>query len=161
MAHRCIEWDGWEEGLVDSILGPEEQEDDWFKTWDAQDGSADAGADSRCSPLTSTSPTLTESLSLSDGEDAAAVTQPVLRRGSVNRVPGGGKLKVPLPVKVAAEEKEKEKLLNSTGDFCGGRGGELGRRLEAWLCVNGDAEGRVELPRRWDGEAAADKESPT
>ena len=34
MAHRCVEWDGWEEGLVESILGPEEQEDDWFKSWD-------------------------------------------------------------------------------------------------------------------------------
>ena len=28
MAHRCIEWDGWEEGLVDSILGPEEEEEE-------------------------------------------------------------------------------------------------------------------------------------
>ena len=34
LAHRCIEWDGWEEGLVESILGPEEQEDDWFKSWE-------------------------------------------------------------------------------------------------------------------------------
>ena len=48
-------------------------------------------------------------------------------------------------------EKEKEKILDERGDFCGGRGGELGRRLEAWLVVNGDAEGRVELPRRWAG----------
>ncbi|RXW22754.1 hypothetical protein EST38_g3099 [Candolleomyces aberdarensis] len=31
MAHRCAEWDGWEEGLVDSILGPEEIEKEWFK----------------------------------------------------------------------------------------------------------------------------------
>ncbi|KAG6838112.1 hypothetical protein H0H93_007364, partial [Arthromyces matolae] len=34
MAHRVIEWDGWEEGLVDSILGPEEKEDDWFQGLD-------------------------------------------------------------------------------------------------------------------------------
>ena len=39
MAHRCIEWDGWEEGLVDSMLGPEEQEEDWFKEW--QDGNCE------------------------------------------------------------------------------------------------------------------------
>ena len=65
-------------------------------------------------------------------------------------------------------EKEREKLLNATGDFCGGRGGELGRRLEAWLCVNGDAEGRVELPQRWKGGdvdctggADGPQESPT
>ncbi|KAH0834948.1 hypothetical protein J3R83DRAFT_10642 [Lanmaoa asiatica] len=31
LAHRCAEWDGWEEGLVDSILGPEEHEEEWFK----------------------------------------------------------------------------------------------------------------------------------
>jgi len=54
--------------------------------------------------------------------------------------------------KVVAVEKEKEKLLKSTGDICGGRGGELGRRLEAWLMVNGDEEGRVGIPRKWDGE---------
>jgi len=49
-------------------------------------------------------------------------------------------------------EKEKEKLLNATGDICGGRGGELGRRLEAWLHVKGDGDGRVGLDRRWMGD---------
>jgi hypothetical protein len=34
-------------------------------------------------------------------------------------------------------ERAKEKMLEVTGDISGGRGGELGRRLEAWLCVNG------------------------
>ena len=58
---------------------------------------------------------------------------------------------LPVPKVVVAVEKEREKLLNATGDFCGGRGGELGRRLEAWLCVNGDSEGRIELARRWAG----------
>lgn len=29
-AHRCAEWDGWEEGLVESILGGEEFEGEWF-----------------------------------------------------------------------------------------------------------------------------------
>jgi hypothetical protein len=33
--------------------------------------------------------------------------------------------------------RAKEKMLDVTGDICGGRGGELGRRLEAWLCSNG------------------------
>ena len=51
--------------------------------------------------------------------------------------------------KVVAVEKEQEKLLAATGDVCGGRGGELGRRLEAWLHVSGDADGRVGLGRRW------------
>ncbi|KAK1217533.1 hypothetical protein PQX77_019822 [Marasmius sp. AFHP31] len=31
MAHRFVEWDGWEEGLVESMLGSEEFEEDWFK----------------------------------------------------------------------------------------------------------------------------------
>ena len=31
MAHRCVEWDGWEEGLVESILGPEDHEEEWFQ----------------------------------------------------------------------------------------------------------------------------------
>ena len=37
LAHRCVEWDGWEEGLVASILGAEEHEDAW-----ARDALADA-----------------------------------------------------------------------------------------------------------------------
>ena len=46
MAHRCIDWDGWEEGLVESILGPEEQEEDWFRTWaDDEDEARPAAAE--------------------------------------------------------------------------------------------------------------------
>ncbi|TFY76329.1 hypothetical protein EWM64_g7681, partial [Hericium alpestre] len=30
LAHRCVEWDGWEEGLVESILGPEDMEEQWI-----------------------------------------------------------------------------------------------------------------------------------
>lgn len=56
------------------------------------------------------------------------------------------------PKIVVAAEKAREKLLNATGDFCGGRGGELGRRLEAWLYVNGDEDGRVDIGRRWEGD---------
>ena len=67
---------------------------------------------------------------------------------------------VPVPKVVVAVEKEREKLLNATGDICGGRGGELGRRLEAWLYVNGDADGRVELGRRWEGEGDDDEAEP-
>lgn len=29
-AHRFVEWDGWEEGLAESMLGPADSEDDWF-----------------------------------------------------------------------------------------------------------------------------------
>ncbi|KAH9896958.1 hypothetical protein C8Q73DRAFT_642052 [Cubamyces lactineus] len=166
MAHRCIEWDGWEEGLVDSILGPEDQEDDWFKTWDEAEppshGDPVDGDDllddnaqhqqrqrqrsgpSSSSPPISGSPTLTASTS--EGEDA------------LKRKTGGGAPPA-VPKVVVAVEKEREKLLNATGDYCGGRGGELGRRLEAWLYVNGTADGRVDLGRRWEGEEGEEDEA--
>lgn len=195
MAHRCIEWDGWEEGLVESILGPEEQEGDWFRAWEDEntppegtDAAAAAAEDdddaspdpSPQSPFTSTSPTLTEQAS--DGEDGSGKR----RRGSTDSQAAGTKkspragpaaaatttataavavvmVAAAQPVKVVAVEKEKERILDQRGDFCGGRGGELGRRLEAWLVVNGDAEGRVELARRWEGDDAigGGDESPT
>ena len=63
---------------------------------------------------------------------------------------------MPMAAKVVAVEKEREKLLNATGDICGGRGGELGRRLEAWLHVKGDGDGRVGLDRRWTGDSEVD-----
>jgi hypothetical protein len=150
MAHRCIEWDGWEEGLVESILGPEEQEEDWFKSWNGDDAGSAAGEfQTPLSPRTSSSPTLTESAS--DGEEDLKKERTGSGSGGL-----GSKAKiragVVLPAKVVAVENAKEKLLNSTGDYCGGRGGELGRRLDAWLHMDGDAEGRVGLPRRWEGE---------
>ncbi|KAL7284120.1 hypothetical protein ACG7TL_001401 [Trametes sanguinea] len=190
MAHRCIEWDGWEEGLVASILGPEENEEDWFRSWDeaadsgvggeppshgelvADDAHAHQGmgrsragsgpgegghvtqqAAASDSPLVSGSPTLTASTSSGDdalkrklGASAAFTVGPGTGTGNGN---GNGAV---VPKVVVAVEKEREKLLNATGDFCGGRGGELGRRLEAWLYVNGTADGRVDLGRRWEGE---------
>lgn len=39
----------------------------------------------------------------------------------------------------ASDEVELERMLDIRGDVCGGRGGELGRRLEAWL-VEGSPE---------------------
>lgn len=167
MAHRCVEWDGWEEGLVDSMLGPEEQDEDWFKSWDdTADSAAADGAQTPQSPLTSTSPTLTESVSEGDSEEGKARAERsgsgsngTKGNGNGNNNPLTGRAGgAPRPVKVVAVEKEQEKLLNSTGDFCGGRGGELGRRLEAWLCVTGDSEGRVELPRRWKEDHANDEQ---
>ena len=114
MAHRCAEWDGWEEGLVDSILGSEELEHEWYK----EDHDPLRG----CWTL---SPRAEES-ELS---------------GMKCKVPPAGvdlgrvmKISSKLPL---LQEKEKEQMLNTTGDICGGRGGELGRRLEAWLTVNG------------------------
>lgn len=155
MAHRCVEWDGWEEGLIGSILGPEDQEEDWFVSW--EDAKRGVETPDRVdtppsdSPESSTSPTLIDSGSEPSSEGAK-------RRNSIIAIPPSakpfGRAAVPLAAKVVAVEKEKERLLDSTGDFCGGRGGELGMRLDAWLTLNGDSEGRVELARRWDEEEA-------
>ncbi|KAG6884926.1 hypothetical protein C0993_007190 [Termitomyces sp. T159_Od127] len=106
MAHRFVEWDGWEEGLVNSILGPEENEDEWFKGLD--------GSNTRVGVQ---SPSVPVDGPLNIAQRAAA--------------------KLPFQ-----QEREKEQMLNTTGDVCGGRGGELGRRLEAWLTINGIEDGK-------------------
>jgi hypothetical protein len=127
MAHRCVEWDGWEEGLVESILGPEELEAVWFDEADARNG------------IDATPP-------LDSADDSQTSRSEDILVASLKR----RKPAVKLPF---AKEGEKEQMLNHTGDICGGRGGELGRRLEAWLSVNGS--GLTETSpavRRWDDE---------
>ncbi|KAF8996223.1 hypothetical protein BDQ17DRAFT_1364624 [Cyathus striatus] len=106
-AHRCAEWDGWEEGLVDSILGPEEHEEEWYK------------------PSSSFSSNFPALLGMTSPPPVGT------KRGK----PRGAAPKLPF-----VEEIRREQMLNVTGDICGGRGGELGRRLEAWLSVNGNEE---------------------
>ncbi|KZT70499.1 hypothetical protein DAEQUDRAFT_744727 [Daedalea quercina L-15889] len=167
MAHRCIEWDGWEEGLVDSILGPEEEEEEWFKSWECDRSGVHSPEEIAGAPADayeggsgdSGSPTLVDAAS-SDGERKLEGAGGGKAEGSVNANGKPVKAKVPMAKKVVEIEKEKEKLLKETGDFCGGRGGELGRRLEAWLHVSGDGTGRVGLERRWTGEGYEDVEVP-
>lgn len=160
MAHRCIEWDGWEEGLVESILGPEDQEDDWFKEWEepTMDSPSVAhpdmeGLDAIASRITlndlhkgdmresATNGRPNGNDSESDGrsEGRASPTSGSSKTGQVL----DGKLgshgigrKKKLATKVVEEEKAKENQLGPGGDICGGIGGELGRRLEAWLHQN-------------------------
>ena len=131
MAHRCAEWDGWEEGLVDSILGPEDTEDEWFK-------------DTECTTdvlSASSAPAIPESQASTSGANSGALlVASFQRRKQAGRIP-------------LKKEREKEQMLNTTGDICGGRGGELGRRLEAWLSVNGD-----ESRRGWDEDYDAEAE---
>ena len=157
MAHRCIEWDGWEEGLVESILGPEDQEDDWFKEWEEPNPDSPTvanpdmyGLDAMASMIalndghkgdtrddaTNGKPNGNESEVKSEGTGS-----PTSASSKSGRVPDG-KLKPhgigrkKLATKVVEEEKAKEKHLGPGGDICGGIGGELGRRLEAWLHQN-------------------------
>jgi hypothetical protein len=117
MAHRCVEWDGWEEGLVESILGPEEQEEEWFRDVEVEEIVSSAGV----------------SEPVSESEDGEVLAASLARR---KRLPFG-------------HEKERVQMLDTTGDVCGGRGGELGRRLEALLYVN---EGDAVFGRRKDEE---------
>jgi hypothetical protein len=132
MAHRCVEWDGWEEGLVESILGPEEITDEWFREIDARDG------------IDATPP-------LDSADDSQTSRSEDILVASLKR----RKPAVKLPF---AKEQEKEQMLNTTGDICGGRGGELGRRLEAWLSVNGIEDGATDgspILRRWEDDDKA------
>jgi hypothetical protein len=117
MAHRCAEWDGWEEGLVESILGPEEyEEEEWIKGPDDEGMGTEDTESQSCVADSSAKIAECEPISLSK-------QVPLLARNP----------KVPVLMK----ETEKEQMLDMTGDICGGRGGELGRRLEAWLTDSG------------------------
>ena len=117
MAHRCAEWDGWEEGLVESILGPEEFEHEWYDV----NGCVN-NQETRDSPQ------------CAKGSEPSSIANYKIPP-SLSRIV---KISSKLPL---LREQEKEQMLNTTGDICGGRGGELGRRLEAWLEVNGNANG--------------------
>ncbi|KIY47694.1 hypothetical protein FISHEDRAFT_44759 [Fistulina hepatica ATCC 64428] len=120
LAHRFVEWDGWEEGLIDTIIGPEEREDEWLPPATSNGKSVDL----RLAPIASKS--------ILKPSDVAAKpstsTAPLRKLGTT--VP-----KLPFQL-----EDEKERMLDTTGDICGGRGGELGRRLEAWISVTGNEE---------------------
>ena len=135
-AHRCAEWDGWEEGLVESILGPEDQDDDWI-------GEAHSVA-------LATAP---DNNSEDEG-DACPTADDLIK-------PQGIRRKRRPVSRIAAEEKQRERVLSTTGDECGGRGGELGRRLEALLSDDEDGEGNG-VPTRnsaWDPEHESEYEA--
>ena len=170
MAHRCIEWDGWEEGLVESILGPEDEEDDWFKEWEEPNPDSPNvvvpdmyGLDAMASKITlddGHSGYTPESIT--NGKFNGKDIESDVKSGSTGSLPPSssktgrvpdGELKPhgiarkkKLPTKVVEEEKAKEKQLGPGGDICGGIGGELGRRLEAWLHHNQHSS-----PVAWSG----------
>ena len=136
-AHRCAEWDGWEEGLVESILGPEDQEEEWLREAHAvalatapDNGSDDEEGD--------TCPT---------ADDLIKPQGMRRKRRPVSRI--------------TAAEKERERVLATTGDECGGRGGELGRRLEALLSIDEDGVGDTLRTRisAWNSEHGSEYEA--
>ncbi|KAF8908515.1 hypothetical protein CPB84DRAFT_1766803 [Gymnopilus junonius] len=152
LAHRFVEWDGWEEGLIDSILGPEEYENEWFKP-----SSMSMTEVLECLVDTGSA----KGLLSSPGPRGKALQALVGSNIVSNDVSGRGmKLSSKLPM---LQEQQKEQMLNTTGDICGGRGGELGRRLEAWLTTSGNVD---EDRARWanssscvdaNGNAGAEK----
>lgn len=147
MAHRCAEWDGWEEGLVDSILGLPEVEDEWFNfdplSLSTDDGECHSSGVNSPVTLDPDGNTLTGTGDSSGGDGGkvrgrkpSSSGSSRSRRSSLSSISlHGAKLPSKLPF---VGEQKKEQMLNTTGDICGGRGGELGRRLEAWLSVNED-----------------------
>ncbi|KAG8216577.1 hypothetical protein J3R82DRAFT_6761 [Butyriboletus roseoflavus] len=138
LAHRCVEWDGWEEGLLDSILGPEDHEEEWFKDVDSTvEGSEVPSAPSYKG----------KGCAENDVSGASEPSSGALRVATLKSQKQAGQL----PLKKA---KEQEQTLTTTGDICGGRGGELGRRLEAWLSVHGNGRRRGwDIQEEYDAEA--------
>ena len=140
-AHRCAEWDGWEEGLVESILGPEDQEEEWI------------GEAHHAVVALATAP---DNPSEDEEGDAcpSAVVDDLIK-------PQGMRRKRRPVSRIAAEEKIRERVLATTGDECGGRGGELGRRLEALLSIDEDGEEIVVRPTvsAWDPEHESEYEA--
>lgn len=139
LAHRCAEWDGWEEGLVDSILGPVEHEEEWFKDVE----STVEGSEVPSAPSYDGKVCFESDASCGTSEPSSGA----LRVAALKSRKQAGQL----PLKKA---KEKEQTLTTTGDICGGRGGELGRRLEAWLSVTGNGRRWSEdIQEEYDAEA--------
>ncbi|KAH7882501.1 hypothetical protein F5I97DRAFT_1930447 [Phlebopus sp. FC_14] len=137
LAHRCAEWDGWEEGLVDSILGPEETEEEWFKD---PESAVEESSEVASNVPAFDSYVVESDASGSEPGSGALMVASLKRRKQAGRIP-------------LKKEREKEQTLTTTGDVCGGRGGELGRRLEAWLSGNGNGHRRGGL-----GDAGDDEE---
>ncbi|KAK7019142.1 hypothetical protein R3P38DRAFT_3200449 [Favolaschia claudopus] len=144
MAHRVVEWDGWEEGLVESILGPEDVEEEWFHHSDHEeevdsdhdevDGVlSDVGAPNGDGQAINLGKSLSRRRRRDSEPEGTGVValktamKPKAKGGAATGKPAGGKMFA------KNLEREKEQMLDTTGDICGGRGGELGRRLEAWL----------------------------
>jgi hypothetical protein len=134
LAHRFVEWDGWEEGLVDSILGLEEHQEEWFRdTCGRAPGGKSSGRESKSVGLRDGAGRLDGS---SDAEDESESEEGTGGSGSRWGGGGGGDRKPDARRLVRPLRKEKCRTLEIAGDVCGGRGGELGRRLEAWLSVS-------------------------
>lgn len=142
LAHRCVEWDGWEEGLVEGILGPAAQEEEWFKDAPAcgercgADGER-CGADDDGAGPCGGADVAPGHMGGGPDADASEPSSGALRVAAMRSRTQAGQLAL-------KRAREREQTLTTTGDICGGRGGELGRRLEAWLSGTGHGRRRSE-----------------
>ncbi|VDC07403.1 unnamed protein product [Peniophora sp. CBMAI 1063] len=163
-AHRCIEWDGWEEGLVESIIGPEEAEEEWLRTAHAETERALHGAPST---LSSGSNSIPASGPASAPMQRSKLSRPVIAKakdvngsspssdeealgpaGILKQVPGIVRRKSKKrTLHATTAEKEREKGLAGGGDDV-----ELGRRLEALLTLHGNGDGSVRRKTVWEAE---------
>ncbi|KAJ7735375.1 hypothetical protein DFH07DRAFT_987346 [Mycena maculata] len=184
MAHRVVEWDGWEEGLVDSILGPEEVQEEWFQDHEAhhdedehehdedEDEHVECGCDVKVDGNVDGNGNghgngngVRKGKGHGDGHgDAGVIGESLSRRRDGDalgktakakaKAKGGTTTGKPTGKLFAKDlEREREQMLDTTGDICGGRGGELGRRLEAWLTVSENASPEDELTEPWPDHA--------
>ena len=186
-AHRCAEWDGWEDGLVGSILGELESDDldNTYSMFISMEqvpginhrweeplvtemrheflhgvkltglGFLKSPNPSQCgvdwNPETSTASATIASKGLTRIKLLSSET-PKNMKGSVHggpivEGPGLGVGLGPNLRRASDAERERERMLDQRGDVCGGRGGELGRRLEAWLVETS--------PEREEGSSSA------
>lgn len=151
--------------MVESMLGPEEHEDEWFvgigpkPVGIGRRSEDDHDDDSQpiSPPVEGLSPSLSGA-SVGSCLTALTSTSSLANEsgGGINNVNANGRVTSGLSAAVALEkkrkvstvklpfdkEKEKVQVLDGAGDICGGKGGELGRRLEAWLTVTGHEDGR-------------------
>jgi hypothetical protein len=149
-AHRCIEWDGWEEGLVESIIGPEDQEEEWLRqakleTHAALHGAPSAPGSAPASGFTSAK--IPARLRRDSGYDDD-IPEDILKSNIARR------RRKRAPLHATAAEKEREKGLSGGGDEA-----ELGRRLEAVLTLHGNGDGSVRRKHHWDPDHEEDYEA--
>ena len=187
-AHKCAEWDGWEEGLVGSILGdidPDDaseseapasfvgvgtgfsgflklgagevkeawEEEGWVEPLVAQmkltfltpvmhgDGDGDGEGEGGSGTVGCGTGGGKHGHGAVPGRGAGAgALGRTLRPGALSPSACQGLRRSSHGAAAADAVSEREKMLDTMGDVCGGRGGELGRRLEAWLVETSSEE---------------------
>ncbi|KAI0311007.1 hypothetical protein OF83DRAFT_1069550 [Amylostereum chailletii] len=154
-AHRCVEWDGWEEGLVEALVGPEDQEEEWLREAKTETERALKAEKERVqhgfASLTATAIIAPRTIgSDEDDDDSSPSVDDILKPLGVKR------RRRRAPLHATAEEKAREKELSAAGDV--GHGGELGRRLEALLTLHGNGDGSVKHGKRWASAHDSDEE---